>query len=134
MKHWIASASISLSVGTLVLLGLLYRPAPKSPTAAIPPTGLVQYGESIPINTDEQLQALETQAVAIGFETAWFKDGPDGGGHSLVGKYESVDFRLIITHRIHRATFAIEVSLLANANSLGEAKNASSNLLSRLTK
>lgn len=94
----------------------------------------VIHTQKMPITTTGQLQALESRLKKIGFKACWFKDGRNISGHSLVGRYDNVDFRFSVEHRrsSQNGPETISVSLEAQAPSRKEAEDASRKLSSYL--
>ena len=90
----------------------------------------VVHAQKMPVTTTGQLQALESRLKEIGFNACWFKDGPNMSGHSLVGRYDNVDFRFSVMHRrsSQNGLENISVSLEAQAPSRKEAEDASRKL------
>ena len=122
---------ICFVIGVSITVWFLRKPPSKPAVlATVTPTPqTVTHTEGLPITTVEQLQALEKRLEEMGFETCCFKDGPNMSGHSLLGSYESVDFRIYI---MHSPSGTINVSLVARAPSRKPAESASSNLAAHL--
>lgn len=57
---------------------------------------------------------LEKKLKELGFEVCWYKDGKNFSGHSLVSKFDEVDFRIMINH--YSSPERIEVQLAAVAS------------------
>jgi hypothetical protein len=117
-SFWTSLAMLTLIAATLpcVLRQSVHRQATPAPQAsALPPTPqLYTHSEVLPITTLERFQALEKRLEKMGFETCWFKDGPNMSGHSLVGSYEGAEFRIAMTRY---TSGTVNVSLQTSAPS-----------------
>lgn len=69
--------------------------------------------ETWPIQTQTAVEDMERKLKQLGFAVCCYKDGKDVGGHSLVGKYDNIEFRIMITFQ--RAPEKVSVELEANA-------------------
>jgi hypothetical protein len=107
-------------------------PAPPATRAAASPTHI----EVLPITTDDEVADLEKRLKEIGFDVCCFKCGEHFSGYSLGGRYERVDFRIMITHWARGLEKRSTVSVYLNADgpSLKEAERASRRLLAKLEK
>lgn len=127
---WTSLGTLALIAGTLPwVLRQGERPQTPLTPQARPTPGTFTHTEAMPITTGEQLQALEERLKERGFETCCYKDGPTMSGHSLVGSFESVDFRIYV---MRSPPGTINVSLEARAPFRKPAESASSNLTAHL--
>jgi len=91
---------------------VMAAPTPPTPSNAQPSE--VFHEEKFPILSGEQVNEMEKKLKSIGFEACWFKTGSNFSSYSLVGKFEEVDFRIMIDH--HDSPPRIEVKLEAKAS------------------
>ena len=110
-------------------------PTPPAPAdeavAAVSPTHI----QALPVTTEAQVADLKKRLKESGIqETCCFKCGQNFSGHSLVGRFENVDFRIMFDYRTGGAGMppAISVYLNADGPSLKEAEGASRRLLAKL--
>jgi len=139
LKRWFALLGTAFGIAGLVILGvwlfLRGQWIPSDPPApARVATVSTTHHEVLPVTTEAQVAELETRLKGIGFEVCWFKCGPNLSGHSLVGKYEKVDFRIMVNHRTGGLDMPSIISVYLNADgpSLKEAEAASRRLLAQL--
>ena len=139
LKRWFALLGIAFGIAGLAILGVWFflrcqrvAPTPASPAAVAPASTTHQ--ETLSVTTEKQVVGLEQRLKEIDFEVCWFKCGPNLSGHSLVGKYEKVDFRIMVNHRTSGLDTASIISVYLNADgpSLKEAETASRRLLAQL--
>jgi hypothetical protein len=139
VKRVFALLGIGIGIGGFGIAGFwLYlraqwvppKPAAPASVAAVSTT----YQAALSVTTEAQVAELEKQLKEIGFEVCCFKCGPNWGGHSLVGRYEKVDFRIMVNHGRSGPDMPSVFSVYLNADgpSLKEAEAASRRLLALL--
>ena len=140
MKRWSGLVAAAIGIGVLAVWWFHGRSQSVPPASPVPPAppprnpDFVTHHVGLPITTEEQLAKLEQRLTEIGFTVGWFKDGLNISGHSLVGKYEDVSFRVQVVHRYTGTTQpgTLSVTSEAYAPSREQAEDASRKLLDYL--
>jgi hypothetical protein len=139
LKRWFALLGIAFGIAGFAILHVWFclRSQSVAPTPAAPAAVAAvstTHKEALSVTTEEQAAGLEKRLKGIGFEVCWFKCGLNLSGHSLVRKYENVDFRIMVNHRTSGLDMPSIISVYLNADgpSLKEAEAASRRLLAQL--